>query len=296
MIYIGLTGWGDHDSLYPSGTSSNDKLTIYAGHFPVVEVDSTFYSIQPEKNVRKWVNETPENFQFIVKAYKGMTGHETGLGSFESRSEMFAAFYKMIQPFQEANKLAMVLFQFPPWFHCKRENVDFLRWCKEQMKDAPCALEFRHRSWFLPTYYEKTLQFMEKEGWIHTICDEPQAGENSVPTVLYCTNREKTLVRFHGRNVHGWLRPKEGNWREVRYLYRYNEQELDEWKGHIKMLKKQTKDLYLIFNNNSGGDAADNGKELMKKLGITYHDLAPRQLDLFECFEKYPTEGESDFD
>lgn len=282
MIYIGLTGWGDHDSLYPSGTSANDKLQIYAGHFPAVEVDSTFYSIQPEKNIRKWVNETPERFQFIVKAYKGMTGHESGLGSFGSRSEMFAAFENMIQPFKEANKLAMVLFQFPPWFDCKKEHVDYLRWCKEQMKNVPCALEFRHRSWFSPQYYEKTLQFMEKEGWIHSICDEPQAGEGSVPTVLKCTNNEKTLVRFHGRNVHGWLRPKEGNWREVRYLYRYNERELKDWIQNIDLLKQQTKDLFLVFNNNSGGDAADNGKQLMKMLGIEYRDLAPRQLDLFD--------------
>ncbi|MCY8582781.1 hypothetical protein, partial [Bacillus haynesii] len=26
MIYIGLTGWGDHDSLYPPKTSSQNRL------------------------------------------------------------------------------------------------------------------------------------------------------------------------------------------------------------------------------------------------------------------------------
>lgn len=75
LIYIGVTGWGDHDSLYTSGISSRDKLKEYAGHFPIVEVDSAFYAIQPKRNAEKWVQDTPEGFQFIVKAYQGMTGH-----------------------------------------------------------------------------------------------------------------------------------------------------------------------------------------------------------------------------
>ncbi|ETI70564.1 hypothetical protein BAVI_01819 [Neobacillus vireti LMG 21834] len=39
--------------------------------------------------------------------------------------------------------------------------------------------------------------------------------------------------------------------------------------------------MYLLFNNNSGGDAADNAKEMMNLLHIEYDDLAPRQLGLF---------------
>ncbi|MEH7119775.1 DUF72 domain-containing protein, partial [Neobacillus vireti] len=39
--------------------------------------------------------------------------------------------------------------------------------------------------------------------------------------------------------------------------------------------------VYLLFNNNSGGDAADNAKEMLNLLNITYEGLAPTQLDLF---------------
>lgn len=42
MIYIGLTGWGDHDSLYTDDIKARDKLSEYSSHFPVVEVDATF--------------------------------------------------------------------------------------------------------------------------------------------------------------------------------------------------------------------------------------------------------------
>ncbi|MGG4041992.1 DUF72 domain-containing protein [Bacillus smithii] len=281
MIWIGVTGWGDHHSLYPEGISPRDKLKEYAAHFPIVEVDASFYAIQPLKNAEKWVQDTPEKFQFIVKAFQGMTGHERGKLPFSSKKEMFAAFLDSIQPYQQAGKLAMVLFQFPPWFDCQKKNVDYLRYCKEWMKDVPTALEFRHKSWFSKAWKDKTLDFMRREGWIHSVCDEPQAGSGSIPAVIEATDHQKTLVRFHGRNIHGWRKPYQGNWREVRYLYRYNKEELLSWKEKLLDLEKQSKEIYVVFNNNSGGDAADNAKQMMDLLGLEYEGLAPRQLNLF---------------
>jgi uncharacterized protein YecE (DUF72 family) len=282
MIIIGLTGWGDHDSLYSSHTPPREKLKEYAGHFPVVEVDASFYAIQPVRNAARWVEETPDSFQFIVKAYQGMTGHQRGDIPFQNKTEMFQAFRDSLEPYIARGKLAMVLFQFPPWFDCKRENVDYLRWAKERMGDIPCALEFRHQSWFTPEMRDKTISFMKRENWIHSICDEPQAGQGSVPTVLETTRSDKVLVRFHGRNVHGWNKKKDQNWREVRYLYRYNRKELEEWTGHVKKLEKECQNVYVVFNNNSGGDAADNAKQFIDLLNIEYQGLAPRQLDLFQ--------------
>jgi uncharacterized protein YecE (DUF72 family) len=282
MIYIGVTGWGDHDSLYTSGIAARDKLKEYAAHFPVVEVDSSFYAIQPKRNVEKWVADTPPTFQFIVKAYQGMTGHQRGEIPFETNEEMFEAFLQSIEPFEKSNKLAMVLFQFPPWFDCNKDNVNYIRWCKEQMTDTRVALEFRHQSWFSEPFREQTLTFMEQEGWIHSICDEPQAGKGSIPTVLHPTDKERTLVRLHGRNVHGWTKAVSGkDWREVRYLYDYNEGELLEWKRNLEEMKDSTKDIYVLFNNNSGGHAADNAKRMIEMLELEYEGLAPKQLDLF---------------
>jgi uncharacterized protein YecE (DUF72 family) len=281
LIYIGVTGWGDHDSLYPGQISPRNKLKAYAGHFPIVEVDSAFYAIQPKRNAEKWVNETPESFEFVVKAYQGMTGHMRGEIPFTNKQEMFKAFKESLDPYIEKQKLAMALFQFPPWFSCVRENVEYLRWCKNEMGEIPCALEFRHQSWFVPKYREKTLDFMKKEKWIHSICDEPQSGEGSIPTVLEAVGSEKVLVRFHGRNLHGWQKKNADNWREVRYLYRYNQLELQEWAGSIQTLTKECSNVYLLFNNNSGGDAADNAKEMIDLLHINYEGLASRQLDLF---------------
>lgn len=74
-----------------------------------------------------------DTFRFVVKAYQGMTGHQRKEIPFENKENMFQAFMDSLTPFQEANKLAMVLFQFPPWFDCNRENVNYLRYCKKMM-------------------------------------------------------------------------------------------------------------------------------------------------------------------
>lgn len=283
MIYIGVTGWGDHHSLYPAHIKSKDKLAEYSSHFPVVEVDASFYAVQSVRNAAKWVGQTPRNFRFVVKAYQGMTGHQRGDMPFESKKEMFQAFIDSLKPYRDVNKLAMVLFQFPPWFTCKKTNVDYLRYCKQMMGDIPVALEFRNQSWFTASYRTNTISFMKQEGWIHSIVDEPQAGDGSIPTVPITTDSNMTLIRMHGRNVHGWNKPNgpNTNWRDVRYLYKYNQAELSEWAQRINMLSKDTKDIIVLFNNNSGGDATDNAKQLQTMLGIEYEGLAPKQLDLF---------------
>ncbi len=70
MILIGLTGWGDHDSLYTSNISPREKLKEYAGYFPTVEVDSTFYAIQPKQNAVKWVRRLQIPFNLLLKPIK----------------------------------------------------------------------------------------------------------------------------------------------------------------------------------------------------------------------------------
>jgi len=282
MIYIGLCGWGDHDSLYPNGMKEKDKLVQYSSHFLVVEVDASFYAIQPVRNAEKWVKETPADFRFVVKAYQGMTKHRKKAQiPYQTTVEMFQAFKDSLKPYLDHQKLEMVLFQFPPWFDCRRENVNYIRYCKKMMEDIPVALEFRHRSWYSEQYRDGTLSFMKKEGWIHSIADEPQAGEGSVPLVPVATDSHFTLVRLHGRNVQGWNKQEGVNWREVRFLYQYNEEELLEWKSILQDLSKQTKKMIVLFNNNSSGHAAGNAKEFQQMLEIEYKGLAPKQLGLF---------------
>jgi uncharacterized protein YecE (DUF72 family) len=280
MIKIGLTGFGDHEELYGK-IKPADRLSTYSAHFPIVEIDSSFYAVQPVRNYTKWVSQTPDAFQFIVKAYQGMTGHlREKKNYYDTPEEMYRAFHTSIEPVRAAGKLAMALFQFPPWFDCTKENVQFLREAKQRMLDVPSAIEFRNDSWYSPEMQAKTLQFLEQEGWLHTVADEPQAGSGSVPIVPVATSPDITYVRLHGRNAQGWSQSNHPNWRSLRYLYRYSTEELTGWRDRLLALEQSCRELYVVFNNNSGGDATDNAKELQALLGID-GGLAPRQLDLF---------------
>lgn len=282
MISIGLTGWGDHPDVYSEVTAAKDKLFDYSGHFPVVELDTSFYAIPSSENVEKWCKDTPDNFQFVVKAYQGMTGHLRDELPFDSKNDMFNAFRKCAETFKRYGKLAMVLVQFPPWFDCQGKNVQYIRYIKQQLQDYPIAIEFRNQTWYSPQMKEKTLQFLKEHEFIHTICDEPQAGSGSVPFVPIAT-QQIVLIRIHGRNVHGWRNIGHGeNWRKVRFLYDYNEEELQKLAQDIKHLEHQSKHIFVLFNNNSGGHAAKNAKQLQQILQLEFDGLAPKQLGFFE--------------
>lgn len=283
MIYVGLTGWGDHPAVYSPDSKKTEKLIDYSAHFPIVELDSSFYAVQPERNIRKWIAETPDSFQFVVKAYQGMTGHLRGENPFASREEMFEAFCLSVRPLKEAGKLAMVLVQFPPWFDCQKEHVEQLRDTTKRLMEFDVAIEFRHQSWYAADMRDKTLAFLQDHQLIHSVCDEPQAGDGSIPLVPISTRKDKVLLRIHGRNIHGWLNPGQAqNWREVRYLYDYTTEELKELSASVTALAQTTKDVYVIFNNNSGGHAAGNAKQFQQLNHLSFDGLAPKQLDLFE--------------
>lgn len=280
MIRIGVTGWGDQDALY-AGTAEKEKLRVYARHFPIVEVDSSYYAILRPETYAKWAAEVPADFGFIVKANSRLTLHDRERRTEEQREALYAAFRASIEPLRQAGKLVAVLFQYPPWFDCTREHVEVLREAKRCMGDLPIAVEFRNRSWFTQQMTEKTLDFLQREGWIHSVCDEPQAGEGSVPIVARATHPELTIVRFHGRNAAGWL-DQGPNRLKVRCLYRYSQEELLEWKERLAELQRKSQQICLLFNNNSGGDAVPNAKEMMALLGLSYKGDVPGQVDLFE--------------
>ena len=282
MINIGLTGWGDHDTLYEDLQRKSDKLITYASHFPIVELDASYYAIQPERNIRKWIRETPERFQFIVKIHQALTLHADYHDFAESRQILFDQFKAMLAPLKSEKKLAMVLVQFTPWFDCTVQNIKYIRYVREQLKDFPVCIEFRHQSWFNDKYKEETLAFLTEHDMIHAVCDEQQVGQGSIPLVNRITN-ETAFVRYHGRNEHGWTKKDmtDEAWRDVRYLYDYNKQELNDLAQKVKLLEQKAKNIYVVFNNNSGGHAAQNAKTYQTLLGIDYEGLAPQQLKLF---------------
>lgn len=282
MIYAGLTGWGDHYDLYTGLTNKKDKLVTYSSHFPIVELDATYYAIPRTSTIEKWCSETPGKFKFVVKAHQFMTGHSDYRDYYDSIKDVFSAFRDMLRPMEDAGKLGFVLLQFPPWFDCNNKNIRYIKYAKAQLHPYKVAVEFRNQTWFQDNYKEETLSFLHNNNMIHSICDEPQAGIGSIPFVNRVTD-QTAFIRMHGRNVHGWTQKDRSSeeWRNVRYLYDYNKLELAWLKKQVEILSHKTKDIFIVFNNNSGGHAANNAMDFLKLMDIQYEGLSPKQLRLF---------------
>ncbi len=73
-LKIGTASWTDKSLIdlgayYPKdGTSAEARLRFYSAEFPLVEVDSTYYGLPSERNSGLWVDRTPADFTFNIKA------------------------------------------------------------------------------------------------------------------------------------------------------------------------------------------------------------------------------------
>ncbi len=75
-VRIGCSGWMYDDwrgRIYPEGLAKKRWLERYAQVFDTVEVNSTFYRLASRDAVAEWVERTPEDFLFSVKASRYLT-------------------------------------------------------------------------------------------------------------------------------------------------------------------------------------------------------------------------------
>ena len=275
VINIGATSFKEHGKLL---NKSNLTLADYASLFPVVEMNTSFYGIKSPQVSQKWIEETPASFKFSVKAFKVMTCHAKLKDYYESEQEMDEAFKLFLKPLICNNQLATILCQFPSYFVCDKQNVNYLKKLRHRFKGYPMSVEFRSDSWYQQSLKPEMIQFMKYNHLTLVTVDEPQVANHSIPFDSIVTNEELAYVRLHGRNTRFWTE-NSADWRKKRTLYRYNEKELEELAKTVHEI--QSKETIVIFNNNSGGDAGENALEFKEILGIEYEGLNPTQLNLF---------------
>jgi len=271
-VYVGTCSWADHKRFYPDSIESRDKITYYAQHFPVVEINSTFYRMMPERNYRLWAERTPPGFVFDVKPYRQMTWHDRKT---PPDDEQTRAFRETLQPLRDAGKLGVVHFQFPPWFVDRPRNRDYICHLRDLFPDDRLGVEFRHRSWLEDQRVPETVQTLRDLGIGLTIVDEPQLGSGSVPTVLEITQPQFAVVRFHGRNYQRWY--ARGKTSAERFDYLYSEDELEDWIPQVRQLADGAAVVHLLFNNNAEDYAIRNARQLGLMLGgaLTAHHVVP---------------------
>jgi uncharacterized protein YecE (DUF72 family) len=141
--FVGTSGYNYPEwrgTFYPEKFSTDKMLAYYAGHFPTVEINYTFYRMPTEKLLSGWAAGTPEHFSFTLKAPRRIT-HDSKLQRCEDLTQTFCRTARTL-----GDKLAVLLFQLPPNF---KKDAPVLRAFSETLPEGTrAAFEFRHPSWF----------------------------------------------------------------------------------------------------------------------------------------------------
>ncbi len=237
-IRIGCSGWNYEDwrgRVYPEGLPPRRWLGHYGTLFDTVEINNTFYRLPNRSAVARWVEETPSEFVFSVKASRYLTHVKrlTDLGTGLER------FYERIEPLARSPKMGPVLWQLPGNF---RRDDDRLADALGRLPAGRHCFEFRHESWFAGEVYSLLRDYRVAL----VIGDHPAR-----PFQAHELTADWTFVRFHyGR------RGRDG---------KYSERELEEWASRFEHWRRSA-DVYAYFNNDWKGYAVRNGLWLKKRL------------------------------
>ena len=295
QVRTGTASWTDPTMtakgvFYPDdATTAEDRLRYYATQFSLVEVDATYYALPRAPQSQLWVERTPEDFVFDVKAHALMTGQPTEVKRLpkdvreslpeklkeksriygkdlpgELYDQVWSAFMSGIEPLRGGAKMGAVFLQFPRWVFPSNEARDQILDAKRRLGGIQLAVEFRHGSWFNEKNAERTLRFLTDHQIPYVIVDEPQGFKSSVPPVAVVTSPDLAVFRFHGRRSETWekrdIPPSE------RFRYLYDEDELADWAPRIAEAARSTRETHALMNNCSGNYGTTNAMQLAELL------------------------------
>jgi uncharacterized protein YecE (DUF72 family) len=290
-VRLGTAGWTDPTLIksgrfYPKGTSSAEaRLRFYASQFPLVEVDATYYYLPREGQAGLWVERTPPDFTFNVKAFSLITGHPTQrkaipedlleLVDAEHRDkprlyashlpaevvdEVWRRFHEALLPLDSAGKLGAVLLQYPEWFTPRHASREELRRIRERLPGYQVCVELRNRTWMTDRDRDRTLGLLAELDLPLVCVDMPQGFRSSMPPLAEATSPDLAVVRFHGRDPEAWAH--QGPTAGPRFRYLYREEELREWVPRIGHLAESARQVHVVMNNCWEDHAVVNARQL----------------------------------
>jgi uncharacterized protein YecE (DUF72 family) len=155
-IRVGTCGWSYKEwsgVFYPKGMAAGEFLTYYASHYPIVEVDSTFYRSPNRKMGEGWRGRTPVGFGFSLKVPQIIT-HERMLAHCEAELREFLAAARLL-----GDKLLCCCLQFGYMNKKAFADLDaFLArldpFLTAWPDDVPVAVEIRNKTWMTTRFAE----------------------------------------------------------------------------------------------------------------------------------------------
>ena len=278
QLRVGTSGysyaeWTDA-GFYPSGTKSGQMLPLYAKHFPITELNYTWYQMPKAPAVERMRQLAPQGFCFAAKLTRTLT-HEVDPDQWRGQATQYR---DGIAPLVQTRQLVAVLLQFPPTFVRAPNNRRYLATLLDELDGLPLAVEFRHASWATDRVFAE----LEHRRTTLVAVDEPDLP-GLFPKLDIVTNPDLFYMRFHGRNARGW---RSGNMQK-QFDYDYSDDELREWAdGRIAKMTEHSRGGIIFFNNHVRAQAPRNAVKLMKLL--IESGLMEREIEGFKDANEMP--------
>lgn len=234
-IHIGTSGfYYDHwiGRCYPEDISKRDLLPYYAQNFKTVEINSTFYHLPRRTTIEHWLEATPDDFIFTLKANRSIT-HRRRL---DAVLKEVTIFIHLIKPLKE--KLGVILLQLPPYLKLDIGMLD--AFVSQLPKGYKYAIEFRDGSWMDDVVFE----LLELHGIGFCINDFAQRQTPWIATAPF------VYIRLHGPL---------GSYRG-----KYDAQAIAALCDKVKDFVREGRELFCYFNNDMEGFAWQNAQELIE--------------------------------
>ena len=143
-LFAGTSGYAFKEwkgVFYPPHVSDNAWLGYYAGKFPTVEINNTFYRLPKQPVLQDWAAQVPVQFTFSIKASMRITHHA------RLKPECASALDFLLQNTAVlGDRLGPILFQLPPNMEKDLQRLrGFLGLLPPKRR---FTMEFRHESWF----------------------------------------------------------------------------------------------------------------------------------------------------
>jgi uncharacterized protein YecE (DUF72 family) len=215
-IHVGTSGYNYPEwkgNFYPDRIAPARMLPYYAERFTTVEINYTFYRMPNARTVAGWVEATPANFTFVLKAPKRIT-HDARLRDVDESLRYFCETARIL-----GSKRGPFLFQLPPTF---KKDLGRLGGLLEQLPpDFRCAFEFRHASWFDDDVYER----LRGRNAALCVVDHEDGATPAVATADWGYLRLRA-VEYSDADLSTWvaaIRETGRGWREAFVFFKHEE-------------------------------------------------------------------------
>ena len=158
-------------SFYPEDLKDDGMLGFYAGKFPSVEINNTFYRLPKEHVLREWAAQVPDAFTFAIKASQRITHYARLKPECASAVEFLLTNTSVL-----GDRLGPVLFQLPP--NLKKDIPRLQAFVDTLPNERKFTIEFRNATWFEEDVYE----VLRGRGIAMCITEQPEFASPVVAT------------------------------------------------------------------------------------------------------------------